>query len=321
MKKISIIGSDSELFNEISIVEDTIGAFPIDTEVSGAYPRTPGKRDERYMNYIYEQFIEGAYALILVVGWGHPDPDRDVPDGIVEAEHQFFEFIANKAERQRIPVIPFLYNGNRTKDFPGREGETELIQTIRYQLERNPNSVTFSTNEELVQNVMNVLSTVVLDSGNSALKSVNDKVATLASDRQTFQYDVALSFAGEDREYVEAVAKILKQLNIAVFYDKYEEADLWGKDLYAHLDEVYQRKSKFCVIFISKHYKKKVWTNHERESAQARALSENREYILPARFDDTELPGLRATIGFIDLINKSPRDCANLIAEKLNTIG
>jgi len=51
-----------------------------------------------------------------------------------------------------------------------------------------------------------------------------------------YDYDVALSFAGEDREYVEIVADILHELGVKVFYDKYEEADLWGRDLYTHLD-------------------------------------------------------------------------------------
>ena len=38
------------------------------------------------------------------------------------------------------------------------------------------------------------------------------------------KYDVALSFAGEDREYVEAVAQGLKNAGISVFYDRFEAA-------------------------------------------------------------------------------------------------
>lgn len=132
-----------------------------------------------------------------------------------------------------------------------------------------------------------------------------------------YDYDVALSFAGEDRAYVEEVANILHQLGVKVFYDRYEEADLWGKNLYAHLDEVYQRKSKYCVVFISKHYKEKLWTNHERESAQARAIQQNSEYILPARLDDTEIPGIRLTTGYVDLTSKTPSELAYLITQKL----
>jgi TIR domain len=40
------------------------------------------------------------------------------------------------------------------------------------------------------------------------------------------EYDVALSFAGEDREYVEAVASSLQQAGVSVYYDRYEEAVL-----------------------------------------------------------------------------------------------
>lgn len=132
-----------------------------------------------------------------------------------------------------------------------------------------------------------------------------------------FDYEVALSFAGEDREYVEKVAEILKAIGIQVFYDKYEEVDLWGKNLYTHLDDIYQKKSKYCIMFISKHYKEKLWTTHERESAQARAFESKEEYILPAKLDDTEIPGIRKTIGYINIEKLSPEDFAYKVAKKI----
>src|SRR2546429_4350354 len=106
-----------------------------------------------------------------------------------------------------------------------------------------------------------------------------------------FEYDVCLSFAGEDRAYVKQVADKLTKEGVRVFYDEYERAELWGKDLYIHLDDVYQNAAKHCVLFASKNYARKLWASHERRSAQARAFRENQEYILPARFDDTEIPG------------------------------
>lgn len=138
-------------------------------------------------------------------------------------------------------------------------------------------------------------------------------------DRDTidFKYDTCLSFAGEDRKYVREVASQLSKMGIRVFYDEYEEVELWGKDLYVHLDETYRNAARYCVLFISKHYAKKLWANHERQSAQARALTENQEYILPARFDDTDIPGLRNTIGYIDLINKKADDFASIIYKKI----
>jgi hypothetical protein len=40
-------------------------------------------------------------------------------------------------------------------------------------------------------------------------------------------FDVALSFAGEDRTYVERVASELQRMGLKVFYDKHEAVTLW----------------------------------------------------------------------------------------------
>lgn len=134
---------------------------------------------------------------------------------------------------------------------------------------------------------------------------------------EAFDYDVCLSFAGEDRDYVEHLAKELLERGIRVFYDRYEQIELWGKDLYTHLDDVYRHSARYCVMFVSKHYAEKLWTNHERKSAQVRALKENTEYVLPARFDDTVIPGLRETVGYIDLDDINPYLLADMIQQKI----
>jgi hypothetical protein len=134
-------------------------------------------------------------------------------------------------------------------------------------------------------------------------------------------FDIALSFAGEERDYVDRVANLLKERGVKVFYDLFEEADLWGKDLYVHLSEVYHKRARFTVMFISDAYAKKLWTNHERKSAQARAFQEAQEYILPARFDDTDIPGVLSTVGYVSLKNRSPDDLVSLITKKLVSSG
>jgi len=134
---------------------------------------------------------------------------------------------------------------------------------------------------------------------------------------QSYIYEIVLSFAGEDRDYVEKVADFLKEHQVKLFYDKYEEVTLWGKDLSELLDKIYRGSARYCIIFISKSYADKIWTNHERKSALARALEEKEEYILPARFDDTELPGIRPTLGYINLKNITPEKFGELILTKL----
>jgi hypothetical protein len=48
----------------------------------------------------------------------------------------------------------------------------------------------------------------------------------------------------------------------------------------------------------------------------ARALAERTEYVLPARFDDTDIPGLRPTIGYQDLRTLKPEVPADRILRK-----
>ena len=136
-----------------------------------------------------------------------------------------------------------------------------------------------------------------------------------------FEYDVCLSFAGEQRDYVEQVARELTSRGVRVFFDDYEKAELWGKDLHSHLDDIYQHLCRYCILFASKEYADKVWTSHERRSAQARALKEKQEYILPARFHDTPIPGLPDTVHYIDLRRTSPSELADLGLRKLNHYG
>jgi hypothetical protein len=137
------------------------------------------------------------------------------------------------------------------------------------------------------------------------------------STTEIYKYDVCLSFAGDDRRYVEKVADELRKAGVRVFYDKYEQVELWGKDLYVHLTDIYSKAARYCVLFVSAKYAKKVWTNHERAAAQERAIKEHREYVLPARFDNTTIPGLRNTIGYVDLRKLKPNEFAAMIVRKL----
>ena len=132
------------------------------------------------------------------------------------------------------------------------------------------------------------------------------------------EYDVALSFAGEDRKHAEELADLLNTKGYSCFYDENELATLWGKNLYDYLSLVYKDRARYCVMFLSKHYEQKLWTNHERQNAQARAFKENREYILPVRLDDTEIPGIPPTIGYLDLREISIEKVYEVLDKKLS---
>ncbi|WP_291157195.1 toll/interleukin-1 receptor domain-containing protein [Gemmatimonas sp. UBA7669] len=132
------------------------------------------------------------------------------------------------------------------------------------------------------------------------------------------KYDVALSFAGEDREYVEKVADALREAGVDVFYDRYEQTNLWGKDLAEHFGHVYGQDASFVVMFSSRHYAAKAWPNHEKSHALATHLKGVGGRMLPVRFDDTDIPGVPGTIGYLDLRVLTPEQLAELVRQKID---
>lgn len=131
------------------------------------------------------------------------------------------------------------------------------------------------------------------------------------------EFDVALSFAGEDRGYVHTVATTLRDKGVAVFYDEFSTVELWGQDLYSYLDDVYRNQSRYAVMFVSASYARNIWTSNERRSIQARVMADDKIFQLPVRLDDTELPGLLPTVAYLDGRRMSAVDVAELIAVKV----
>jgi hypothetical protein len=130
-------------------------------------------------------------------------------------------------------------------------------------------------------------------------------------------FDVAISFAGTERELAEKLAEILRAAGITVFYDNFYPEHLWGKNLTTFLDEIYRKRAKFCVVFVSEEYKGCEWTIHELRSAQAKALEQKgEEYILPVKVDDTELDGLPPNVGYVG-ISLGIEKIAELLIKKL----
>jgi hypothetical protein len=119
-------------------------------------------------------------------------------------------------------------------------------------------------------------------------------------DLKPYDFDVALSFAGEDRTYVEEVASALKGASLSVFYDADYLAETWGENLIEFFDGVYRLRSRFAIMFVSKCYAEKMWTRLERRSALTRAMEERGPYVLPVLLDDTQLPGLLPSVGHVD---------------------
>lgn len=132
-----------------------------------------------------------------------------------------------------------------------------------------------------------------------------------------YDFEFSLSFAGEEREIVEKIAKKLEDKGIKIFYDNFYKAELLGKDLAKKFKEIYGEKSEYVVIFVSKNYEKKLWTNFEFEIARKAIESKKEDYILPIKFDDTILFGLKDTIAYIDFNKEDVDGTVEILCNKL----
>jgi hypothetical protein len=135
------------------------------------------------------------------------------------------------------------------------------------------------------------------------------------------EYDVAVTFAGEDRTYVEVVVARLRDQGVRVFYDVDEQARLWGHNLLEELVDTYRARALRVLMFVSEAYAEKAWPTQERRTALERAMQSGEPYVLPVLLDDTVVPGLPATTAHIDGRKITAVEVADLTIEHLRGYG
>jgi hypothetical protein len=143
-----------------------------------------------------------------------------------------------------------------------------------------------------------------------------------------YRFDVAISFAGDNkRATVRAVAELLQlQLGVGkVFFDEWFEAELAGHDAQAVLQNIYRRSTRLVVTCVCQRYAEKSWTQEEWRAICAfeRGLRDagdeniKRMRFLPLRFGDGEVDGIFETAIVPDVRGRSPEGVAALILERL----
>lgn len=144
---------------------------------------------------------------------------------------------------------------------------------------------------------------------------------TMGEGEHDLKYQVALSYAGEDRPYVSRVHDYLAAHDISTFYDRADPTLLWGGHLTEELNRIYEKESATVVIFASKDYAAKDWTRHERRSALSRAARTPGVYVLIAKFEDVELPGVPGDVAYLALRDFAPEEFGALLVRRLQQLG
>ena len=112
----------------------------------------------------------------------------------------------------------------------------------------------------------------------------------------TSKYDFALSFAGSDRRFAEAIANELVDREFAVFYDKNEQARILATDVEEYLAPIYRSEASFVICLLGVDYPNRIWTRFESQQFRSRFGAESVIPVWfkgegPSAFDDTQKVG------------------------------
>ena len=135
-------------------------------------------------------------------------------------------------------------------------------------------------------------------------------------------WQLAVSFAGKDRDYVVSIVneikKALPQENI--FYDFDYSEELSGKELFEYLRDIYANKSKYVMCFFSKNYAQSYWAAVETSAIKDRLFLNfmDSSFLIPIVMDG-ESNFLPATIGYWAKDTFSVEEIAKMTIHKIKT--
>ncbi|MGJ8652325.1 MAG: AAA family ATPase [Opitutaceae bacterium] len=139
------------------------------------------------------------------------------------------------------------------------------------------------------------------------------------------RFGVSLSFSGENRNYVEAVAnKLAKQLGRErILYDHFYEAEFAKPNLDVWLPNLYKDQSELIAIFLCDGYKNKRWCGLEwRAIRQLIQTKQERSIMFISFGDHGDLGdiGIYAGDGYLDIRSRSPEEISLFILQRYQEI-
>lgn len=135
--------------------------------------------------------------------------------------------------------------------------------------------------------------------------------------RQTavdFEFDFAISFAGENRDIARLITKQLEILDCSVFFDEAFEANYLGKTWRSQLEEIFKNKARLVIPLLDKHHCEKIWPTFERECFAPRIAD---GAVIPIYLDDTSFPGIPTDVIGIKFYCEALGDMENRVTDEI----
>lgn len=107
--------------------------------------------------------------------------------------------------------------------------------------------------------------------------------------KEDYEFDFAISFAGENRVLAKTIADLLGVLDCTVFYDEYFEANYLGRTWSKQFSEIFGKKSRLVICLLDKFHAEKIWPTFERDCFKPRIADAS---VIPIYLDDTKFAGI-----------------------------
>jgi hypothetical protein len=140
-----------------------------------------------------------------------------------------------------------------------------------------------------------------------ALLLVRSKTASVSD-----AYDIAVSFAEEEIEYVDRTVTAAKALALKVFYDRDMSNTWWGRNFVVERRKIYGQLALHFVPFISTGYLTEPVPQDDFSHAIVRAVELGNRYILPVLVGEVKVPSelLLPHVGFLRAEEHTPEELA-----------
>lgn len=131
-----------------------------------------------------------------------------------------------------------------------------------------------------------------------------------------YKYDIAFSLAGEQKEFAQKLKNFLAENGLNCWIYTEHEHELAGRTMPNQFLNIFTQDSKYCIPVVSKDYIRKRWTELEGKYILQRWMS-NEDFLIPLSLDNSIIPDLPTTVGYISLNNRSTKEIASLILKRV----
>lgn len=139
---------------------------------------------------------------------------------------------------------------------------------------------------------------------------------------ETHEFDVALSFPGEDRSLVATIAGLLERRlgPDKVFYDQNYAGQLARPSIDLLMQDIFKSRAKLVVVFIGGHYQLKEWCAVEFRAIRTIIKRRENSRVMYVKTGDNDVDGVLPHDGYLDARQYSPSEIARFIVERIDSI-